>query len=161
MTGNCRVPSANNSSSAPSSVRTLRERNGIWCLPRNSLVRKQLVQPGCQYTLIGSPAGTVGPVMIGTVVAAGTLTLPLTRNNQPQRYLWPVCRSDQAPAALGASKWPRCGQHRLDACGTGGAATHGRHVERWDWRYFCRLATSGCKAPATALARAYGDVARR
>jgi hypothetical protein len=34
----------------------LREMNGIWCLPRNSFVRKQLVQPGCQYTLMGSSA---------------------------------------------------------------------------------------------------------
>src|SRR5262245_58197075 len=54
MTGSWRVPSANSSSSAPASVRMLREMNGIWCLPRNSLVRRQLVQPGCQYTLIGS-----------------------------------------------------------------------------------------------------------
>ena len=54
ITGSCRVPSASNSSSAPASVRMLRETNGILCLPRNSLVRRQLVQPGCQYTLMGS-----------------------------------------------------------------------------------------------------------
>src|SRR5262245_24260829 len=82
MTGNWRVPRASNSSNAPSSVRTLRERNGIWCLPRNSLVRKQLVHPGCQYTLIGSPDGAAELVIIHSVADAQTLTLPLARNNQ-------------------------------------------------------------------------------
>ena len=125
MTGNCRVPRASNSSSAPSSARTLRDRNGIWCLPRNSLVRKQLVQPGCQYTLIGSSDGAVELVMILTVVVGRTLTLPLTRNNQSGRRGRRLCACASAiepklPAAVppdrrGATFARACGCRRACA----------------------------------------------
>jgi len=84
-------------------------------------VRRQLVQPGCQYTLIGSPAGTVGPVMIVTVVADETLTLPPTRNNRAS-----PCAGAIKPRLLSPPRNGRVADRPVVAYGAGGRSIRQR-----------------------------------